>query len=524
MDEKLAKFIQDFKAEIKRGSVESKKDIEVLKRKLAKKYGIRVPKNPELIELINDESLRQILSIKPVRSISGVNILTVVAPAFWCPGKCIYCPTFPNVPKSYTPNEPAIQRAIRNNYDSYKQTLDRLHQFEIMGHLDKGAKIEVIILGGTFLALDKDFRYNFVKGIYDALNGKSSETLEEAQKINENGRYRCVNLTIETRPDFCFEKHVDDMLSYGTTRVEIGVQSVYDDVLEFVRREHTVNDVKKATKIARNAGLKITYHIMPNLPKSDLDRDLEMFRILFEDPDFRPDFLKIYPLQLFKNTPLYKLYEQGKFRLYTEEELVELLAKAKKFIPKYVRIQRLGRDIPLNDVDVAYPHTNLREYVRKKAAEMGISCKCIRCREVGFKLKHGIVPDWKNVKMNRLDYEANGGLEIFLSFEDNKTDTIFGYLRLRIPNESHRMEINNKSTIVRELKVMGPEVPVGSIPEFFQVQHRGFGKQLMLEAERITLEEFNRNKVVVISAVGTRNYYRKLGYRREGPYMVKYLN
>ncbi|MCD6482745.1 MAG: tRNA uridine(34) 5-carboxymethylaminomethyl modification radical SAM/GNAT enzyme Elp3 [Candidatus Aenigmarchaeota archaeon] len=523
MDEKLELFIEEFRREIESGNIKSKKDIEFLKRRLAKKYGVEVPKNPKLVELIDDERLRKILAIKPVRSISGVNILTVVAPAFWCPGKCIYCPTFPNVPKSYTPNEPAIQRAIRNNYDSYKQTLDRLHQFKVMGHLDEGAKIEVIILGGTFLALDENFRYNFVKGIFDALNGKISSTLEEAHRLNENAKYRCVNLTIETRPDFCFEEHVDAMLSYGTTRVEIGVQTVYDDVLEFVKREHTVADVKKATRIARNAGLKITYHVMPNLPKSDLDRDLEMFRILFEGPDFRPDFLKIYPLQLFKNTTLYRLYEQGKFRLYTEEELIELLAKAKKFVPKYVRIQRLGRDIPLNDVDIAYPHTNLREYVRRKAAEMGIFCKCIRCREVGFRLKHGIIPDWNNVKMHRLDYEANDGLEIFLSFEDDKTNTIFGYLRLRIPEESHRPEINNKSSIVRELKVMGPEVPVGDMPEFFQVQHRGFGKQLMQEAERITKEEFNRNKVIVISAIGTRNYYRKLGYTREGPYMVKYL-
>ena len=418
----LFKFAEIFEKEIRKRNIYSKLEIEVLKRKLAKEFKIRVPKNTELIELINDKKIKELLISKPIRSISGVNVLTVVAPAFYCPGNCIYCPSFPNIPKSYTPNEPAIQRALRNNYDPYLQTKDRLKQFELLGQLKKGAKIEVIILGGTFMALDSSFREWFIKRIFDALNGKESKSLEEAHLINESSDYRCVNLTVETRPDYCFERHVDEMLSYGTTRVEIGVQSIYDDVLEFVKRNHTVSDVIKATKIARNAGLKICYHIMPNLPKSDLERDLEMFKELFENPDFRPDYLKIYPLQLFKNTILFKLYEKGEFKLYSEEELVELLAKAKKFIPPYVRIQRLGRDIPLNDVDIAYPHTNLREYVRRKAAELGIFCKCIRCREVGLKLKDNIFPE--KVELENFEIYLVNGKPILVKIEEKIFPTL----------------------------------------------------------------------------------------------------
>ncbi|MEM0324512.1 MAG: tRNA uridine(34) 5-carboxymethylaminomethyl modification radical SAM/GNAT enzyme Elp3 [Candidatus Aenigmatarchaeota archaeon] len=505
-------------------NAKNKNEFEKLKIFLAKKYGIPVLKTMELIKLIKEKigiDITENIKSKTIRASSGVLIITLATKPGNCGGNCIYCPTFSNVPKSYTPNEPAIQRAKRFEYDPYLQVKNRLMHYELMGLLKENSKIEVIILG-TFLALDEEYKKWFIKRIFDALNEEDSDSLEEAQMKNEKAKYRCVALTIETRPDLCFEKHVDEMLSYGVTRVEIGVQSVYNDVLEFVRRNHTIEDVIKATKIARNAALKITYHIMLNLPKSDIDRDLEMFRILFEDENFRPDYLKIYPLQLFKNTELWKLYERKEFKLYEFDELVNLLAKSFKFIPKYVRVQRLGRDLPKNDIDAGYTFTNLREYVEKRAKEMGIECKCIRCREVGIRIKNGVKPHLESIHLERIDYIANNGNEIFLSFED-KFETIYAYLRLRIPDTSHRKEIDSRSALIRELKVLGFHLPINSLPLEFNFQHRGFGKKLMKIAEEIALNEFDRKKMVVISAIGTREYYRKLGYELEGPYMVKIL-
>ncbi|MEM5830341.1 MAG: tRNA uridine(34) 5-carboxymethylaminomethyl modification radical SAM/GNAT enzyme Elp3 [Candidatus Aenigmatarchaeota archaeon] len=505
-------------------NAKNKQEFEKLKVSLSKRYKVPVLKTMELIKIIKDKlniNIEEKIKSKTIRASSGVLIITLATKPGPCGGACIYCPIFSNVPKSYTPSEPAIQRAKRFEYDPYLQVKNRLFHYELEGLLSNNSKIEIIILG-TFLALEKEYKEWFIKRIFDALNEEDSNSIEEAHQKNEKAKYRCVALTIETRPDLCFEEHVDEMLSYGVTRVEIGVQSVYNDVLEFVRRGHTIEDVKKATKIARNAALKITYHIMPNLPKSDLDRDLEMFKILFEDNDLKPDYLKIYPLQLFRNTPLWEMYEKGEFKLYEFEELVEMLAKALRYIPKYVRIQRLGRDLPANDIDAGYAYTNLREYVEKKAKELGIECKCIRCREVGIRYKKGIKPDLKSIHLERIDYEANDGNEIFLSLED-KNETLYAYLRLRIPDTSHRKEIINKSALIRELKVLGLHLPIGSLPKELNFQHRGFGKFLMQKAEEIALNEFDRNKIVVIAAVGTREYYRKLGYEREGPYMVKFL-
>ena len=499
-----------------------KKSFEKYKIELAKKYKVPIMKSRELVKLILDElkiDITEKVKSKTIRASSGVLIITLSAKPDDCFYSCIYCPKFENLPKSYTPNEPVMQRAKRLNFDPYLQIKSRLFQYKLMGLLSENSKIEIIILG-TFLMHEKEYKEWFIKRIFDALNEEDSKSLEEAQEKNEIAKYRCVALTIETRPDYCFEEHVDEMLKYGVTRVEIGVQSIYDDVLEFVKRGHKSEEVKKATKIARNAGLKITYHLMINLPKSDVDRDIEMFRIIFEDENYRPDYLKIYPLQLFKNTYLWKLYERNEFKLYSFEEIVETIAKALKYVPKYCRIQRIGRDLPLNDIDAGYKFTNLREFVEKKAKELKIECKCIRCREVGIRMKKGIMPDLKSIHLEKIEYDANNGKEIFLSLED-KNETLYAYLRLRITEESHRKEIKN-AAIVRELKVLGIHLPIDQIPKELNFQHRGFGKFLMNKAEEIT-KEFSKNKIVVISAIGTREYYRKIGYEREGPYMVKYL-
>ncbi len=517
-------FSREFLEGVNRGLVTSKRQVDRFKKQLSYKYRLaRLPTNPDIMKYATDEQISKfadIMNIKPTRSISGVAIITVSCKPGPCGGACTYClPATKITPRSYSPLETAIQRAIRNQFDPSRQVRDRLNQYRIMAHPTD--KIEVIVIGGTFLALEKDYQESFVKGIYGGLNGFESDSLEEAQRVNETAKHRCVNLTFETRPDYCLEPHIDSMLHFGVTRIEIGVQSVYDDVLLAVDRGHTVADAIKAIKLSRDAAFKINLHIMPNLPGSDLDRDLEMFRILFENPNFRPDYMKIYPTLVMPNTILYEQWKEGKFRPYTIEELVELMAKAKEFIPKYCRIQRLGRDMPSTEIAAGYKESNIRELVQHRAKQLGIECQCIRCREVGFKVKEGIRP--KDVKLCRMDYEASNGDEVFLSFEDVKNNVIFGFLRLRIPNESHRQEIDKKSALVRELRVMGFSVPIDENPEEYQWQHRGFGKQLMLEGERIAAEEFDRNKVVVVSAVGTREYYRKIGYFRDGVYMSKKL-
>ncbi len=495
--------------------------------KACEKYGVsKVPGKITLLQAFKKLKLEPpaCLVRKPVRSISGIRVVTVVTEDKTCAwGKCIYCPKF-DAPKSYTGLEPAIQRAKRNNYDAFLQVKDRLEQYKLMGHLSEKNKIEIIILGGTFMGMPKSYRENFVKGIFDALNDRISSSLEEAKRVNETfASNKCVNFIVETRPDFCFEEHVDEMLSYGVTGVEIGVQSVYEDVLRLVRRGHGVEEVVRATKVARNAGLKVGYHIMPNLPGSSVEKDLKMFKELFSNPNFRPDYLKIYPTLVLENTELYEMWKRGEYKPYGFEELLELLAECKKYVPKYCRIQRLGRDIPSTKIVAGYKKTNLREYVKRKCKELGIECKCIRCREAGFKLRDGKRISWEDVELCRLDYEANGGREIFLSFEDVSNDILLGFLRLRIPPDSHREEIDGSTSIVRELKVVGFHVGIDETPASWQVQHRGFGRKLLEEAERISRDEFGKEKIVVISGIGVRNYYRKLGYELEGAYMRKFL-
>ncbi|MDI6826026.1 MAG: tRNA uridine(34) 5-carboxymethylaminomethyl modification radical SAM/GNAT enzyme Elp3 [Candidatus Aenigmarchaeota archaeon] len=502
------------------------KKVDKIIKKVCKKHNLRgMPTKVEILSFCKPKEkkkLTRIFMAKPSRTISGVAVITVVAkpdPCAW--GSCIYCPKGVNAPQSYVGLEPAIQRGIRNNYDPFLQTKDRLNQYRLMNHaIDK---IEVIILGGTFPGLDKNYKECFVKRIFDALNERESENLEKAQKLNETAKNRCVNLTIETRPDFCKEKHVDEMLRFGVTRVEIGVQSIYPEILELINRGHTIDDVIKATKIARNAGLKINFHLMPNLPGSDLDKDLEMFKTVFENPNFRPDYLKIYPTLVIKGTKLYSMWKAGKYKPYTSGELIELLAKVKKFIPKYCRIQRLERDVPATEIEAGCKKSNIRELVQKRAKEIKVRCHCIRCREVGFKIREEIYPDIKHIKLCRMEYEASNGKEIFLSFEDTKNDIIMGFLRLRIPEESHRLEIDSNTGLVRELKVMGVTVPIGFLPEEFQWQHRGYGKLLMKEAEEIALNEFNKKRVIVLSAIGTKKYYFNLGYMRNGAYVSKML-
>ncbi|MET1159724.1 MAG: elongator complex protein 3 [Thermoprotei archaeon] len=469
---------------------------------------------------------------KPSRMLSGVTIVAVMTHPLPCPGQCIYCPggIEQGTPKSYYGNEPALRRAIRNNYHPYRQVWNRLKQYEYLGH--EPSKIEVIVMGGTFLAAPQRYKEWFISMIFEGLNRYPDPNpphkwdLEEAQLRNETAKYRCVGLTIETRPDYGYEKHADEMLRYGATRVELGVQSIYEDVLQRIKRGHGVKEVIESTRILRDAGFKIVYHIMPGLPGSDPDRDIEMIREIFENPDFRPDMLKIYPTEVVEGTELYEMWKKGLYKPYDDETAIEVISEMYRYIPKYVRVMRIRRDIPADEVVAGTKKSNLREYVEKRCIEKGIKIREIRFREVGLQAwKYGRFPDPRYTRITRLTYEAGGGIEEFLAVEDSVNDIIIGFLRLRIPSDkAHRPEIDNRTAIVRELHVYGPELAVGKYG--FSWQHRGWGRKLLEEAERIAREEYSAKKILVLSGIGVREYYRKLGYYRppDSPYMHKELS
>ncbi len=499
------------------------KKIEKITKNVLKKHSLaKIPTKIEILKFCNlkqKKKLKRFLITKPTRSISGVSVVTIVAKPAPCPGTCIYCPKGANAPQSYTGLEPAIQRGIRNNYNPFLQTKDRLNQYVLTGH--PSDKIEVIILGGTFLAMDKEYQEWFVKKMFDALNGKKSRTLEQAQKLNEIVKHRCVGLTIETRADYCFEEHINQMLKLGTTRVEIGVQSIYPEVLKKVGRGHDVNAVAKATQLAKDSCLKCTYHVMPGL-FVDFKKDLEQFKILFGNEKFKPDSLKIYPALVIKGTELYDMWKKGEYKPLITKEGVKLLSESMKYIPKYCRIIRVQRDIPTTEVEAGIKKSNLRELVEKECEKKKIRIKEIRYREVGHKMRKNIFLDLDKIKLSRLNYDASNGKEIFLSFEDEKNDILIGFIRLRIPSSPFRPEIDEKTGLIRELHVYGPTVPIGKFKQKAW-QHKGFGRKLLKEAERIAEEEFDIKKMVVISGVGVRKYYYRFGYKINGPYVSKLL-
>ncbi len=507
---RIAKIIID---EIEKGNIRNKNDLLKFKKILCSKYALeRIPSDSEILQSI-DEKRREILKVlmrKPVRTLSGVAIIAVMTSPHPCPhGRCIPCPGGPPYsPQSYTGKEPAALRAIRNKYDPFLQVKDRLKQLNAIGHPTD--KIDLIIMGGTFPARDFIYQRWFIKRCYDALNGYDARNLEEAKKINEKAKNRCIGLTIETRPDWCQLQHVELMLELGATRVEIGAQIIDDRVLYEMERGHTVNDIIEATKIAKDAGLKVCYHIMPGLPGSDYENDLKCFRKLFIDERFRPDMLKIYPTLVVKPSKLYEKWMKGEYKPMDENETIELIMEMKKYVPEWVRIQRIERDIPSYMINEGIRKSNLRQIIQRKMKERGWECRCIRCREIGHRLyKENI--EVGNLEIKRREYIASGGREIFLSIENE--DVIVAYCRVRI---------TDSKAIVRELKVHGPMVEIGkrSIEKW---QHKGFGKLLMEKAEETAIR-FGKDKLFVLSGIGVKEYYRKLGYEEDGIYMAKELS
>ncbi|MFA5628942.1 MAG: tRNA uridine(34) 5-carboxymethylaminomethyl modification radical SAM/GNAT enzyme Elp3 [Dehalococcoidales bacterium] len=454
---------------------------------------------------------------KMSRTISGVTPVAVMTAPQGCPGECIYCPTYVATPQSYTPESPAVLRARSCNYDAADQVELRIKILSGMGHPTD--KIEIIIMGGTFLSYPVEYQYRFVKGCFDALNGVISGSLKEAQKINEKSEHRCVGLCIETRPDWCGKDDILRMIEFGATRVELGVQTLDDKIYETVKRGHTVEDVIKATQMLKEVGLKVHYHWMPGLPGSTPENDLKLSGMMFENEAFRPDGLKLYPTMVVEGSILYEWYRAGLYEPYNKETMINLLADIKALVPKYVRISRVLRDIPAKFI-VAGLKDSLREPLKLIMEQKGINCQCIRCREYGHKAKLKL--SIGKAKLDRIDYKASEGHEVFLSFED-EFSTLFGMLRLRMQADpSLNVGFDNETAFVRELHVYGPEMTIGE-RDISAVQHRGLGKSLLAEAERIASEEFGAKQMAILSGVGAREYYRTEGYKLVNGYMIKDL-
>jgi elongator complex protein 3 len=455
---------------------------------------------------------------KFTRTISGVTPVAVMTLPLKCPGQCIYCPTYLATPQSYTPESPAVLRGRKFGYDARKQIELRLKVLSQMGHPTD--KIELIVMGGTFLAFPRDYQYQFIKDCFDALNGEESTTLDEAKKINETASHRCTGLCIETRPDWCRQEEIDRMLEFGTTRVELGVQTLNDEIYRVVRRGHTVEDVVNATSLLKEHGFKVHYHWMPGLPGSTPEKDLELSRRLFDDARFKPDGLKLYPTMVVAGTELEKWYRDGRYQPYDDETMIDLIAEIKSIVPKYVRISRVLRDIPAKFI-VGGLKDSLRDIAKQRMKQQGIECRCIRCREYGHRAREG----WEigEPQMVRMDYEASGGKEIFLSFED-ENETLFGLLRMRIQSQPIAgLETDGNLAVIRELHIYGPEVSLSQRNQN-AAQHKGLGKALLREAELIAANIFHAQRMVILSGVGAREYYRsELGYRSQGDYMVKSL-
>uniref|UniRef100_K1R5N1 Elongator complex protein 3 n=2 Tax=Magallana gigas TaxID=29159 RepID=K1R5N1_MAGGI len=506
-----------------------------IKSKISSKYGLS--SQPRLVDIIAavPQEYKKILlpklKAKPVRTASGIAVVAVMCKPHRCPhiamtgNICVYCPGGPDSDfeystQSYTGYEPTSMRAIRARYNPYLQTRHRVEQLKQLGH--SVDKVEFIVMGGTFMSLADEYRDYFIRNLHDALSGHTSSGVDEAVKYSEKSMTKCIGITIETRPDYCLRKHISDMLRYGCTRLEIGVQSVYEDVARDTNRGHTVKAVTESFQMAKDAGFKVVAHMMPDLPNVGWERDVEQFIEFFENPAFRADGLKIYPTLVIRGTGLYELWKTGRYKSYPPSGLIDLIARILALVPPWTRVYRVQRDIPMPLVSSGVEHGNLRELALARMKDLGTQCRDVRTREVGIQEIHNKVKPYE-AELIRRDYCANGGWETFLSYEDPEQDILIGLLRLRkCSPDTFRPELRSGCSIVRELHVYGSVVPVHA-RDPTKFQHQGFGMLLMEEAERIAREEHGSSKIAVISGVGTRNYYRKIGYELDGPYMSKTL-
>lgn len=527
---------------IKYGSkIKNSDDLSDAKRAICKEFALDFVLNSELLTIVrqmtkneqqNLAKFTSVLKKRAIRTMSGIAPVAVLTKPYPCPGNCAYCPNEKNVPTSYLSNEPAVMRAIICNYDPYRQVITRLGSLENNGH--EPNKIELIVIGGTWSYLPEKYQYWYILNCFKAANDfqkakkniivikkltapyKKSLSLSELkkalifeQKKNETAKYRLIGVTLETRPDYLNEKELLRMRDLGCTRVEIGVQAIDDDILKKNKRGHLVRAIIEGTELLRNFGFKITYHIMPALPGSNPEKDLAMFKKLFLSSHFQPDQIKFYPTVVTAGSLLYRWWKKGLYEPYTDEELKNLIIECKKIVPRYVRIIRLIRDIPGESIIAGNKITNLRQIVQQE----GAICNCIRCREAREK-----ITDIKKIKINIEKYAAGTGFDYFISADSLDGKILFGFCRLSI-NANSKIS----PALIRELHVYGELVPVGNAKK---IQHAGLGKLLLKEAEKLS-QKNNAKTIGVISGIGVRNYYRRLGYRlgkgKSASYLIKKL-
>jgi elongator complex protein 3 len=461
-----------------------------------------------------DQALLERIRMKPMRTLSGVTTVTVLTKPYPCPGKCIFCPTDVRMPKSYLPDEPGARRALDHNFDPFDQVSARIQALEAVGHPTD--KIELLILGGTWSSYRNDYQEWFIRRCLDAMNGFEAVSLEQAHAANETATHRNVGLVIETRPDHVNRQEIERLRRLGVTKVQMGVQSLDDRILELNKRGHTVQETHQAVAMLRSAGFKIVLHWMPNLFGATPTSDREDFTRLWED--LCPDEIKIYPNQLLENAELYDYWLRGEYRPYTTEELVELIADIKPSIPRYCRVNRVIRDIPSTHVVEGNKRTSLRQDVHAELERRGSSCQCIRCREVRVRK---VVQE--ELRLEHLVYQAGGMEEHFLSLVTGE-DKLAGFLRLAIPLEGSpdtRFADLAGAGIIREVHVYGQSLEVGQASHGV-AQHSGLGTRLIEYAEQVTLQK-GLNRLAVIAAIGTRGYYIKRGFERGELYLVKSL-
>ena len=473
---------------------------------------------------VPSEALERILTLNGIRSQSGIATVTVITEPYACPGRCVYCPTEVRAPKSYLTNEPAVMRALRNDYDPYRQVRSRLEALYETGHATD--KVELIVKGGTWSFYPDHYQRLFVQRCLEAANefgssarqlvGSTTIDLAKAQRLNETAKSRMIGITIETRPDYIDVAEIRRLRELGVTRVELGVQTLDEEVLALIVRDHGTAAVRQATQLLKDAGFKVAYHLMPNLPAATPESDLQTARTVFEDAGYQPDTLKLYPCVVIESAELHQWWQEGRYTPYDDETLLELLVQIKQHVPPYVRIERVIRDIPSTSIEAGCRITNLREEVQRRLRDRGLRCRCIRCRQVRDDAQGPF-------ELIRRTYAACGGTEIFLSFEDLTADRLASLLRLRIPSsETPLFPALRNAALIRELHTYGRHVPLHERHNG-AVQHRGFGWQLLQEAERMAKEEYGLRRMAVIAGAGVREYYRRFGYELQQTYMVKTL-
>ena len=497
------------------GNIDDERALEARKKKVSSRLSLSsLPSNADILStatLEERERLRMLVR-KPTRTLSGVAVVAAMTSPARCPhGTCVPCPggILCFSPQSYTGQEPAAMRAAQHEFDPYEQVMARLCQLYEIGHsLDKS---ELIIMGGTMTSRPLGYQHWFVKRCLEAMNdyprpspGRKWQSFPAVAKANEVASVRNIGTTFETRPDWCGPKEIEEMLSLGATKVELGVQSTRDELLSIMKRGHTVDDSVKSNWALREAGLKVGFHMMPGLPGSTPRLDLEVFRDLFSDCRFRPDYLKIYPTLVVEGTELFQLYMKGDYSPLGDEEASELVSQIKELLPGYVRLQRVQRDIPAKNIVAGVKKSNLRQLAQHRLKKRGGKCRCIRCREAGLRKVLDV-----DVSLKHEVYESCGGEEHFFSFE-SEDNTLVGFLRLRLGLVAR----------VRELHVYGPLVPIGTKKNGWQ--HRGYGAKL-LEAAEVEALKKGYERLEITSGIGARGYYRRLGYDLSGHYMAKML-